>query len=132
VELPSWSEQIKRNPRNKDLILKQDPARFIAAMERWASAFIPSNTSPVPGMSPEDFARLTMPVMIFRGSSRDLYHPARISEWVHNLIPHSELVDAPWSDEVFIKAMAAAARTGSGHFTDWPLLAPAILEFINR
>lgn len=130
--LPTWSEQIKRNPRNRDIILKQDPARFIATMERWASAFIPSNASPVPGMSPEDFARLTMPVMIFRGSSRDLYHPARICEWVHGLIPHSELVDAPWSDEAFVKVMATAARTGSGHFSDWPLLAPAILEFINR
>jgi hypothetical protein len=70
--------------------------------------------------------------MIIRGSPRDLYHPARIGEWLHQLIPHSELVDAPWSDDAFIRCMAAAARSGSGHFSYWPLLAPAILEFIDR
>jgi pimeloyl-ACP methyl ester carboxylesterase len=130
--LPTWSEQIKRNPRNRDLILRQDPAHFIATMERWASAFIPSSVSPVPGMSRKDFARLSMPVMIFRGSPRDLYHPARISEWIHELIPHSELVDAPWSEDAFVERMAAAARAGSGHLADWPMLAPAILKFINQ
>ena len=130
--LPTWAEQINRNPRNRDAILRQDPDRFIAMMERWASAFIPSKESPVPGMSPEDFARLTMPVLIFRGSTRDIFHPARISEWVHQLIPGSELADAPWPDDVFIQRMLAANISGSGHFLDWPLLAPAILEFISR
>ena len=130
--LPTWAEQINRNPRNRDIILQQDPDRFIATMERWASAFIPSKTSPVPGMLPEDFARLTMPVMIFRSSKKDIFHPAYISERVHELIPHSELVDAPWPDDVFIQRMLDANRSGSGHFLDWPLLAPPILEFISR
>jgi pimeloyl-ACP methyl ester carboxylesterase len=132
AQLPTWTEQIDRNPRNRDIILKQDPSRFIATMERWASAFIPSKTSPVPGMSPKDFGRLSMPVLIFRGSTRDIFHPALISEWVHELIPHSELVDAPWSDDACLKRMMAANSSGSGHFLDWPLLAPAILEFVSR
>jgi pimeloyl-ACP methyl ester carboxylesterase len=130
--LPTWAEQINRNPRNRDIILKQDPDRFIATMERWASAFVPSKTSPVPGMSSKDFARLTMPVLIFRGSTKDIFHPAQISEWAHKLIPHSELVDAPWPDEAFLKRLMAASSSGSGHFLDWPLLAPAILEFVSR
>jgi pimeloyl-ACP methyl ester carboxylesterase len=130
--LPTWAEQIHRNPRNREAILGQDPDRFIAMMERWASAFIPSETSPVPGMLPKDFARLTMPVLIFRGSTGDIFHPARISEWVHRLIPHSELADAPWSDGAFTQRMLAANSSGTGHFLDWPLLAPAILEFVSR
>lgn len=130
--LPAFAEQMKRNPRNRDIILRQVPAQFIATMERWASGFIPSGTSPVPGMTCEDFARLNMPVLIFRGSPIDLYHPAHISEWVHELIPHSELVDPPWPDDVFAHRMVAAASSGSGYFVDWPLLAPAILEFTGR
>jgi pimeloyl-ACP methyl ester carboxylesterase len=132
AQLPTWAEQIARNPNNRDLILKQNPDRFIATMERWASAFIPSPSSPVPGMSIDDFKRLTMPVLIFRGSPNDIYHPARIGEWVHELIPHSKLINAPWPDDAFVKRMTEAARTGTGHFLDWPLLAPAIAEFTSR
>ena len=70
-----------RNPHSRDHLLAQEPDRFIATMERWARAFVPSEDSPVPGMTREDFARLRMPVLILRGSPRDLYHPARVSEW---------------------------------------------------
>jgi pimeloyl-ACP methyl ester carboxylesterase len=126
--MPAWAEQIERNPRNRDIILSQDPAQFIARMERWSRGFIPSSVSPVAGTTPEDFARLTMPVMIFRGSPTDIFHPAYICEQVHDLIPHSKLVDAPWSDEVFAQRM----RSGGGHFLDWPLLSPAIAEFSGR
>jgi pimeloyl-ACP methyl ester carboxylesterase len=130
--LPAWAEQTSRNPQNRERILAQAPERFIATMERWAAAFAPSATSPVPGMTPEDFARLTMPVLILRGSTGDLYHPARISEQVHGIIPHSELIDPPWPDELYIKRMTEAARTGTGHFLDWPLLAPQIDAFVSR
>ena len=132
TNLPIWSEQIKRNPRNRDYILKQDPERFIALMERWAAAFIPQESSPVPGMTREDFARLTMPVLIFRSSPRDLYHPAKISDWVHKLIPHSKLIEPPWTDDEFMTRFVAANKSGSGHFLDWHRLAPQILEFTSR
>ena len=131
ADLPIWSEQLKRNPRNRDTMLAQDPDKFIAVMERWASAFIPSAASPVPGMSPDDFARLQMPVLIFRASPRDLYHPPHVAEWVHRLIPGSELADPPWSEEEFLRVFTAAAKTGSGHFVDWPRLAPAMLAFTD-
>jgi 2-hydroxy-6-oxonona-2,4-dienedioate hydrolase len=129
AELPTWAEQIKCNPRNRAAILEQDSDQFIATMERWASAYIPNDASPVPGMSVGDFRQLTMPVLIFRGSARDLYHPAKIAEWVHRLVPHSRLIDPPWPEDAFMKRRVAAARTGSGHFIDWPLLSTAILEF---
>jgi hypothetical protein len=53
-------------------------------------------------------------------------------ERLHRAIAHSELVDPPWPDDLYVKRMTAAARTGSGHFLDWPMLAPAILEFTSR
>lgn len=131
ASLPTWSEQLRRNPRNRDYLLAQDPEEFIRTMERWTSAFIPSAQSPVPGMSPADFERLTMPVLIFRGGETDIWHPADLSDWVHRLIPHSVLVEAPWPDEAPMQRLAAAAQTGTGQFLDWPLLAPRILEFTS-
>lgn len=131
LKLPTWSEQIARNPKNRDLMLKQDPEKFIATMERWASVFIPSEVSPVPGMSPDDFKRLKMPVLIFRGGKTDIFHPAEISDRVHALIPHAKMVEAPWPDEAPLQRLMSAAQTGTGHFVDWPLLAPKILEFTS-
>jgi pimeloyl-ACP methyl ester carboxylesterase len=130
--LPGWAEQIQRNPRNRDIILAQDPERFLETMERWALAYMPSQTSPVPGMSPAAFARLRMPVLIFRNGKSDLSHTRRTSEWVHELIPHSELADPPWPDDEWNQRSDYAAKHGSGHFAGWPMLAPAILAFTRR
>jgi pimeloyl-ACP methyl ester carboxylesterase len=61
--LPSWADQISRNPRIRELLLAQDPDTFIETMQRWGIGFAYSETSPVPGMTAEDFERLTMPVL---------------------------------------------------------------------
>ena len=132
AELPGWSEQIRRNPRNRDIILAQDPERFIQTMERWALAYMPSPVSPVPGMSAEDFARLRMPVLIYRNGKSDLSHTPRTSEWVHELIAHSLMAEPPWQDDEWNQRSGAARKTGSGHFMGWPALAPAILDFTRR
>jgi pimeloyl-ACP methyl ester carboxylesterase len=131
--LPGWQEQIKKNPRNRDYILAQDPERFIQTMERWALAYMPMPNSPVPGMPPEAFARLKMPVLIYRSGKSDLSHTRRTSEWVHELIPQSKLMEPPWGDSEWNERSSHAAQHGgSGHFAGWPLLAPAILDFTRR
>jgi pimeloyl-ACP methyl ester carboxylesterase len=132
VKLPGWAEQIRRNPKNRDIMLAQDPERFIETMERWALAYMPSQTSPVPGMSPADFARLRMPVLIYRSGKSDLSHTRRTSEWVHELIPQSDIVDPPWDDNEWNVRSEYAMKHGSGHFAGWPALAPRILEFTSR
>ena len=126
--MPIWAEQIERNPRSRAFILGQDPNDFIARMEKWAATYIPSEGSPLPSTSAEDLARLTMPVMIFRGSPTDLFHPAWVCELVHRHIPGSQLVDPPWPDDVFARRML----DGSGLFADCPQLAPAIAAFLSR
>ena len=130
--LPGWSEQIRRNPKNRDIILAQDPERFVQTMERWALAYMPSQTSPVPGMSPADFTKLRMPVLIYRSGKSDLSHTRRTSEWVHELIPHSQIIDPPWPDAEWNERSGYAAKHGSGHFAGWPVIAPKILEFTSR
>ncbi len=130
VELPGWADQIRRNPKNRDILLAQDRDRFIQTMERWASFYLPREDSPVPGMSPADFARLTMPVRIYRNGESDLSHPPETSDRVHGLIPHSRLVDAPWPDDEWNRRCSHAMKTGEGvHFAGWPVLAPDILAF---
>jgi 2-hydroxy-6-oxonona-2,4-dienedioate hydrolase len=132
ADSPGWAEQIQRNPKNREILLAQDPERFIETMERWALAYMPSDASPVPGMSPESFARLRMPVLIYRSGKSDLSHTRRTSEWVHELIPHSEMSEPPWPDDEWNNRSGYAAKHGSGHFAGWPALAPAILDFMRR
>jgi 2-hydroxy-6-oxonona-2,4-dienedioate hydrolase len=130
--LPAWAEQIRKNPRNRDYILAQDPDKFIQDMERWAVAYMPQDDSPVPGMSPQSFARLKMPVLIYRSGKSDLSHTRKTSEWVHKLIPNSKLAEPPWPDNEWNNRSGYAAKHGAGHFAGWPLLAPAILDFMKK
>jgi hypothetical protein len=74
-----------------------------------------------------------MPVMIYRNGESDLSHTPQTTDWVHKLIPHSKLVNAPWPDNEWnCRSAYAREHGGSGHFAGWPAIAPAILEFTNR
>jgi 2-hydroxy-6-oxonona-2,4-dienedioate hydrolase len=127
-EMPIWAEQMAKNPNSRDYMLGFDPKAFIEVMERWAAGFIPSPDSPVRGWTKHDFARLTMPAMVLRGSVDDLYHPAWVCEQVDAMLPNSQLVDPPWPIDIFAERMA----DGSGLFSDWPLLIPMLTEFVKK
>jgi pimeloyl-ACP methyl ester carboxylesterase len=133
AKLPSWQQQIERNPKNRDVILAQDPQAFIRKMEEWALFYLPTPYSPVPGMTPESFAKLNMPTLVFRSGASDLSHTRATSEWVHRLIPHSELREPPWKDDVWNHSSGTVTADGRpGLFAMWPDMAPHVLEFINR
>lgn len=132
AELPGWREQLVRNPRNRGIILAQDPGAFIERMQQWASAYAYSDSSPVPGMEEYDFSRLTMPTLVFRSGKSDISHPYRTSEWVHECIPDSRFVEPPWPDQEWNSCMKIPVEPGRGRFERWPLLAPQILDFIQR
>ncbi|MBU6269055.1 MAG: alpha/beta hydrolase [Sphingomonadales bacterium] len=125
----SWAENFAKNPAARDRIAAMDPDRFIAVMQKWASAYVPSDISPVPGMKPRDFARLTMPVLVFRSGKSDLSHTRATSEWVHRLIPQSLFLDPPWNDDEW-NYRSKQTREGEGLnlFKSWPKLGPVILE----
>ena len=129
----SWAENFKKSEQAQEFIRKQDPDEFIAVMQAWAAAYVPSDISPVPGMKPRDFARLTMPVLVFRSGRSDLSHTRATSEWVHRLVPHSKMIDPPWNDDEWNYRSSQTASGKEGHtlFQSWPKLAPAILEFIK-
>ena len=131
--LPSWADQIARNPRIRDILLAQDPEAYIATMQRWAKAFAYSETTPVPGLAEEDFAKLTMPVMTFRSGRSDMAHTRETSEWVHRLLPNSTFFEPPWGDQEWnhVSTFPVDAAARRGRFERWPLLAPMLLEWLK-
>jgi pimeloyl-ACP methyl ester carboxylesterase len=130
--LPTFAEQLERNPRNRALLLAQEPVQFIAVMERWARAFSPAAGVFVPGMTGAMMERLTMPTLVLRGSPKDIYHPDWTSEQLAALLPNAQLADPPWSEEEFLANWAEATRTGTGHLALWPRLAEPIIAFADR
>jgi pimeloyl-ACP methyl ester carboxylesterase len=126
--LPEWRQQLALNPRNRDLLLAQDPDVFIETMQRWCAAFFPTADSPVPGMTPADFAGLRLPVLVFRSGKPDLHHTRRTSEEVHRLIRGSRIVEPPWGESEWYERLEAQGR-GESIFAHWPALAPQIVEF---
>lgn len=129
VELPEWAEVLERNPGNRQRFLEQDPAEFIATLERWMLVYCPAPGATVPGLADADYATLRAPTLIFRSGASDPHHTRATSETLHELIPGSRLVEPPWGDTEWIER-SAAARRGEGHlFERWPLLAPQLLEF---
>lgn len=127
AEMGIWKEQLARNPKNRDYMLGQDPAAFIAQMEKWAWGYVPSPDTPVRGIAKEDFGRMEMPALILRGSPRDHYHPDWVCEQVAALLPNVRMADPPWDIDIFARRMV----DGKGLFCDWPLVAPAILDLVG-
>jgi pimeloyl-ACP methyl ester carboxylesterase len=130
--LPLWQETLEKNPANRERLLAMDPEEFAAKMEAWGPAFVPYPDSPVPGVRVDDYARIRVPALVFRSGSTDLSHQRRTSEWVHELIPSSLLVEPPWGDEEYNDRFAEFQETGENVlFRSWPMLAPQVLEFMN-
>jgi pimeloyl-ACP methyl ester carboxylesterase len=133
AELPLWKDVVSRNPRNREILLRQDPAEFMAKMNAWGAALLPKEGSPVADFKTSDLNALRMPVMILRSGKSDFYHPRVVTEALHAAIPGSQLVEPPFPDREFTNLMAEVAKTGQGGdlFARWPMLAPQILSFAN-
>ncbi|VWX54217.1 alpha/beta fold hydrolase [Novosphingobium sp. 9U] len=133
VQLPSWADQIARNPKIRDILLAQDADTFIETMQRWAQAFGYRDDTPMPGLSAQDFAALTMPVMTFRSGKSDMAHTRRTSEWVHELLPNSTMVEPPWREDEwnYVSTFPMDPANRRGRFERWPLLTPMLAEFFS-
>jgi pimeloyl-ACP methyl ester carboxylesterase len=133
LELPHWTF-IRDDPKKREAFLKLSVEAFIAKMEQWCKSFMPADDSPVPGMTPADFAKLKMPTLIIRGTPTDIFHPDYISDWVHKLMPGSKMIEPPWTADAPFERMGDSVRSGGKicPFSDWKMLAPAILEFTKR
>lgn len=127
ADLPEWAEVLERNPANHQRFLDQDPATFVATMERWMAAYCPCGDELVPGL-PDDQARtLDIPTLVFRSGISDPYHTRATSEQVAAGLRNTQLVEPPWGDREWLDRQAErTAGTAPGLFVRWPLLAPQL------
>ena len=133
VELPEFQENLTKNPQNRERLLSWDPDEFAAVMERWGPHFLQPADSPVPGFSEADFAKITVPTMVFRSGESDMAHLRRTSEWVHELIPGSRLVEPPFRDTEWNEQSQKTQDVGQNVlFEHWPMLAPQLLQFMDE
>ncbi|MCX4094926.1 alpha/beta fold hydrolase [Nocardia sp. alder85J] len=126
--LPDWAESIERNPANRERILNQDRAAFIATMERWMMAYCPQPERTIPGLPDPAVGGITVPALVFRSGASDAHHTRATSEAVAGLLPAARLAEPPWGDREWSQRQAERQRTG-GLFVRWPLLAPALQQW---
>jgi hypothetical protein len=125
ADLPEWQEVIERNAGNRQRILDQDPKTFIAAMERWMLAYVPTD-EPVPGLSLAAARALDIPALVFRSGESDVWHTRATSEHLAEVLPRARLVEPPWGDREWLER---GEEREKGIFVRWPLLAPQLLEW---
>ncbi len=126
VALPEWSEVLERNPSNRQRILDQDRAEFVATFERWMLAYCPCGDELVPGLAADTARALDIPALVLRSGTSDAYHTRQTSEQVAELLPNARLVEPPWGDREWIERQDAREE---GLFGRWPLLAPMLVDW---
>jgi pimeloyl-ACP methyl ester carboxylesterase len=131
--LPEWAEISERNPANRQRFLDQDPAQFIATMERWMAAYCPCGGELVPGLQDADARKLHVPALVLRSGASDVNHTRATSEQLAALLPDARLVDPPWDDAEWNERSASRpGGRGEGLFSGWPRLAPMLQEWADE
>ena len=105
ADLPEWAEVQELNPSNRDRFLAQDPAEFIATMERWMLAYCPRDDEPVPGLPEADARALDIPALVFRSGESDPHHTRATSEALAEILPKPA-----WSSRRGATASGSSAR----------------------
>jgi 2-hydroxy-6-oxonona-2,4-dienedioate hydrolase len=126
-----WKELVEANPRNRERLRALGSERFEAVMNRWFNAYIPKPNEAIPGVPDCDFDTLDVPALIVRGGDRDYDHPARTSLEVHSLIRGSKLIDPPWPEDAWERAVEDMYAGRGSLFGFWRHGASAFLEFID-
>jgi 2-hydroxy-6-oxonona-2,4-dienedioate hydrolase len=133
--VPEWAERIEANPDNEQRLLALDRDEFIKLSLRWLNAYVPKPGNTIPGVDDEMFDRITVPTLIIRGGEHDLDHPKRTSMEISCLIKGSELIDPPWPEDAWERALEIfmADQTAPFRmFETWVQAAPAILDFLAQ
>ncbi len=131
--LEEWEEAIRRNPRNRQRFLDQDPGEFIETMERWMLVYCPCTDELVPGLSEEEARAMDLPTLVLRSGVSDLNHTRATSEQVAAGLPNARLIDPPWGEDEWNERSAARpGGRGEGLFVGWPKLAPVLLEWAGE
>ncbi|CUU54581.1 Pimeloyl-ACP methyl ester carboxylesterase [Parafrankia irregularis] len=126
--LPEWGPSFAANARNRQRLLAQDRAEFVATLQRWMAAFSARPGEVIPGL-PDDVARsVRVPALVLRSGASDPFHPRAVSEALAAALPQARLAEPPWGDREYLERQADMARAGS-LFVRWPLLAPVLTSW---
>ncbi|GAA2120754.1 alpha/beta fold hydrolase [Actinomadura napierensis] len=131
LRLPAWAELVEANPRNRDRLLAIGAEEFERVMNRWLDAYVPKPNEVIPGVPDWQFADITVPTLIIRGGEKDFDHPKRTSFEVHALIRGSVLVDPPWPEDAWERAVEASFAGKGSVFDPWRQAAPLLLDFVD-
>jgi pimeloyl-ACP methyl ester carboxylesterase len=128
AELPEWRRSLTRNPGNRDVLLSQDRAEFIATMERWMAVYYPRDGEPVPGLTEEVAATIAVPTLVYRSGDSDCFHPRATSEALADVLPNARLIDPPWPDSEWNDGQVRMqSGTQRSPWSNWSALAPSLL-----
>ncbi|BBW99578.1 alpha/beta hydrolase [Mycolicibacterium moriokaense] len=129
ADLPTWAEVIERNPRNRDRFLAQDKQTFIETMERWAHAYCACGNPLVAGLTDEEAAAISLPVLVFRSGKSDYYHTRATSERLAANLQNAEIIDPVWGDREFLDRFEDSRDNGVSVWKNWKQLAPQIVDW---
>lgn len=132
ADLPTWAEVIERNPRNRERFLAQDKKTFIETMERWAHAYCACGDPLVAGLSDEEAAAITLPVLVFRSGESDYYHTRATSERLAANLKNAHIIDPVWGDREFLDRFEDSRDNGVSVWTNWKQLAPQIVDWVDE
>ena len=105
---------------------------FERVMNRWLDAFIPKPNEAIPGVPDWEFATIKCPTLVIRGGEKDYDHPKRTSFEVHALIKGSRLIEPPWPEDAWERAVEATEAGTGSLFDPWVKAAPVLLDFIDE
>ena len=133
VALPEWEEVLERNPANRQRFLAQDPATFIATMERWMAVYCPGETDVVPGLGVDEARSFDLPTLVFRSGASDIHHTRATSQRVAAALPNARLVEPPWDDREWTERQEERTQgLTDGLFVRWPLLVPQLTSWADE
>ena len=128
VRTPFFADRIAANPANAEWLLAMDPATFVGQMKRWNTAFYHRPDAALAGVPDAALAGIAMPTLIVAGN--DDVHPPSVSDAIARLVPNATHIASPWSNSEWLD-MFTGRKRGSV-FDLYPLLAPALLDFVGR
>ncbi len=132
ANLETWEEVIRRNPGNRERFLAQDPKEFRETMERWAHAYCACGDPLVPGLSDEEAAALSVPILVFRSGESDMNHTRATSERLAANLPNARLAEPPWGDTEWMDRSQNRNAGGGTLFDRWHLLTPQLIEWADE
>jgi pimeloyl-ACP methyl ester carboxylesterase len=132
LQMGEWNALIGANPKNRQRILDIGADELQRVMMRWLTPWVPKPGMTIPGVDDWMFDRIQIPTLIIRGGENDVDHPKRTSLEVSCLIKGSKLIEPPWPEDAWERAMEATLAGTGDLFGPWVKAAPAILDFVGE